>query len=736
MPRFSVIVPAYHVRSSLHACLESVLSQPFDDLEVIVVCDGVADGCAEIADEVAARDRRVAVLRLPADRGPGRARNAGLDRAAGDYVLFLDGDTALTPDALQAVADRLKETGSPDVLLYGHAHVPWTGEPRPDASRRHLAQDGPAPFTLADRPELLRVPPVVWNRAYRREFLERRGLRFPSGHHGHLPVTYPALLAAGSLATLDRVCVRHRPPRSRVHGDRDFDVFAQYDRLFAYVDGRCALARWRAPLFGRMVEDLTALFSAPGRLPAARRAEFFRLLRAHHRRHLTPGAAAGAPGRLVRGLVRLGAHRPFRALAAARAARGRAARRVRGALRGLRGALLRAHYRIQLRLPLRAGHAVFAAPGSPGYGGCPAALEERVRELVPGMRTAWVRGRGQGGTVPAGVRVVRPGTAAYWTVLARSAYHVGDTAGEAEGLVKRRGQVFLRTRHGTPIGHEGLDLQWRPAARGAVDFAALLRAADTWDHVVTANRHATLVQERAFPAAYGVLEYGSPRTDVYVRATAGDVAAARAALGVAEGHTAVLYAPARRDYVTPQPRLLDLERVVLSLGPRCVVLALGAADLPDHPRVVDVSAHPSVEELCLASDALVTDYAPLMCDFAVLDRPVVVHTGDWEAYAAARGTYLDVRACPPGAVARSEDELIDIFTTGHWRGSRSAQLRAAFRDRFCPYDDGHVAERVVRHVFLGQDPVTLPPVVPREERSPAPSAAVVRDVLAGGSRHP
>lgn len=50
----------------------------------------------------------------------------------------------------------------------------------------------------------------------------------------------------------------------------------------------------------------------------------------------------------------------------------------------------------------------------------------------------------------------------------------------------------------------------------------------------------------------------------------------------------------------------------------------------------------------LASDALVTDYAPLMCDFAVLDRPVVVHTGDWEAYAAARGTYLDVRACPPG----------------------------------------------------------------------------------------
>ncbi|MFP3992070.1 CDP-glycerol glycerophosphotransferase family protein [Streptomyces sp. E11-3] len=98
---------------------------------------------------------------------------------------------------------------------------------------------------------------------------------------------------------------------------------------------------------------------------------------------------------------------------------------------------------------------------------------------------------------------------------------------------------------------------------------------------------------------------------------------------------------------------------------------------------------------------------------------MVIYADDWEAYEAARGTYFDLRAFPPGAVARSQDELIDIFATGHWRGSRSAQLRAAFRERFCPYDDGRAAERVVRHVFLGER-AGLPPVLPLADRRPAP----------------
>src|SRR5690606_34787662 len=104
---------------------------------------------------------------------------------------------------------------------------------------------------------------------------------------------------------------------------------------------------------------------------------------------------------------------------------------------------------------------------------------------------------------------------------------------------------------------------------------------------------------------------------------------------------------------------------------------------------------------------------------------IVLHTPDRETYEEIHGSYLDVTAFPPGAVTYSEDELIDVFTSGHWRGSRSAQLRAAFRARFCPHDDGWVAERVVRRVLSGE--IEQPPAIPLPERRPVPSAAALHD---------
>ncbi|MEU9980031.1 bifunctional glycosyltransferase family 2 protein/CDP-glycerol:glycerophosphate glycerophosphotransferase [Streptomyces sp. NPDC050856] len=732
MPRFSVIVPAYKVQAYLHACLESVLAQSYDDLELIVVDDCSPDGCGAIIDEFAAGDPRVVAVHLPENTGLGPARNAGLARVTGEYVLFLDGDDTLVPGSLEAIAHRLKETGSPDLLVYDYARVYWSGRAVRNEFRGHLTEAGPAPFPLADRPGLLKVLMVVWNKAYKREFIERQGFTFPPGFYEDTPWTYPALMAAGTIATLDRVCVHYRQRRTgsilRTTSRRHFDLFDQYERVFSFIDARPELARWRPVLFRRMADHFTSVFSARGRLPRGTRADFFRRARAHYRRYRTPGATPKFTTRLRHALVRLGSHRTYRAVTLARALLRRARRYGSAAVRAVRGALLQAHYRVQLCLPLRADLAVFSAYWSRGYACSPAAVEERVRELAPHIRTAWICAPAYAHTVPPATRRLRPGSAAYWTALARATYLVNNVNFDRR-LVKRRGQLLVQTQHGTPLKHMGLDLQYRPAAGRDMDFARLLRDIDKWDYLVSANRHSSMVWERVYPAAYRVLEYGCPRSDVFQRATATDVALLREALRVPEGHTALLYAPTHRDYVRPQPRLLDLDRVVRALGPRFVILSRphpthgGEGPPPcENPRVIDVSGHPSVEELCLASDALITDYSSLMFDYAGLDRPIVLHTADWEAYEAARGAYFDVRAFPPGAVARDEDELIDIFVSDHWRGSRSAQLRAAFRARFCPCDDGHAAERVVRHVFLGEDPAALPPVVPLEERRPAPAA--------------
>lgn len=703
MPRFSVIVPAYKVQAYLHECLESVLSQSYRDLELIAVDDCSPDGSGALIDEFAARDPRVRPLHLAENQGLGPARNAGMAQARGDYLVFLDGDDTLTPHALRAIADRLKETGEPDVLVYDYARTFWTGETLRNQAAAQLAEQGPAPFRLEDRPGLLQLLMVAWNKAYRREFVEREALTFPQGYYEDTPWTFPALMAAGSLATLDRVCVHYRQRRrGNILGTtsrRHFDVFEQYDRVFQYVERHPPLARWRPVLFRRMVDHLAVVFTRPGRLPREARAEFLRKARAHYRRYRVPGA----PLTLRHSLIRWGLHRTYRALQAASALRRGLLKSTTRLVRSLRATALRAHYRVQRTLPLRADRAAFGA--AEGRGCNPAALEEAFRALTPHIRTAWL---------------TDPDRAAYWTALARSKYLVNNAEFDHR-LVKRRGQVLIQTQRGTPLGHMGLDLQERPAAAGDLDFERLLEDVDRWDYVVSANRHSTLVWERVHPGDYTTLEYGQPRTDLFQKATSAEVARLRAALGIPEDTVAVLYVPAPRDYRRTQTSPLDLERVLRRLGPGYVLLARTPGPVPRDARIIDVTGHPSLPSLCLASDALVTDYAPVMFDYAGLDRPIVLHTEDWEAYDAARGTYVDLRSFPPGAVARNEDELIDIFATGHWRGSRSAQLRAAFRERFCPYDDGRAAERVVRHVVLGE--AGLPAVISPGERHPVPSAA-------------
>ena len=91
MNLISVIVPVYKVEPYLRRCVDSILAQTYQDLEVILVDDGSPDNCPEICDEYAAQDERIKVIHK-ANGGLSSARNAGLDAASGDWVSFIDSD--------------------------------------------------------------------------------------------------------------------------------------------------------------------------------------------------------------------------------------------------------------------------------------------------------------------------------------------------------------------------------------------------------------------------------------------------------------------------------------------------------------------------------------------------------------------------------------------------------------------------------------------------------------------
>jgi CDP-glycerol glycerophosphotransferase len=259
----------------------------------------------------------------------------------------------------------------------------------------------------------------------------------------------------------------------------------------------------------------------------------------------------------------------------------------------------------------------------------------------------------------------------------------------------------------------GLDLRDSNTPERRTNFAALLRRCSRWDFSVSSNAFSTLAWERAYPVPFETLEAGYPRNDGLAAATDDDVRRIREELGIRPDQTAVLYAPTHREYEDRYVPVLDLAALADGLGPDHVVLArlhyfheAGAdpllLELHREGRVRDVAAHPSVEELCLAADVLVTDYSSIMFDYGVLDRPIVIHAPDWEVYREMRGTYFDLMAEPPGAVTRTDAEVLDALRSGAAAGDEARALRAAFRARFCALDDGRAAERVVRRVFLGE----------------------------------
>ena len=181
----------------------------------------------------------------------------------------------------------------------------------------------------------------------------------------------------------------------------------------------------------------------------------------------------------------------------------------------------------------------------------------------------------------------------------------------------------------------------------------------------------------------------------------------RAELGIAPGQKAVIYAPTHREYTKEYVPLVDLDELVAALPEHFVVLMRahyfygGDAASAAGPRVIDVAAHPSIEDLSIASDLLVTDYSSLMFDYAVLDRPIVIYAPDWETYRTERGTYFDLLAEPPGAVATTQAELTDVLRSGRAEDADSAALRRTFRSRYCSLEDGRAAERVVRRLWPG-----------------------------------
>lgn len=117
-PKVSVIVPVYGVEKQLPRCIESLLAQTYEKIEILLVDDGSRDASGRICDDYAAKDERIKVLHKE-NGGVSSARNLGLSAITGEYLLFLDGDDALEPNTIKACLDAATD-GNYDLVCFGY----------------------------------------------------------------------------------------------------------------------------------------------------------------------------------------------------------------------------------------------------------------------------------------------------------------------------------------------------------------------------------------------------------------------------------------------------------------------------------------------------------------------------------------------------------------------------------------------------------------------------------------
>lgn len=268
MTRISAIITTYNVEAFIATAMQSVIDAGFADLELIVVDDGSTDATRQVADVIGAAAPADRVRYVPVyfsrntPGGVASAANAGLDRASGEVVIFVDGDDWVLPHRLGAAVAQHLAT-APDVTVCGCKEY-WNDSGAysryPEA---HVWDALPKATTLTARREtVLRMAPFPWRKIYSRDFLDRHRLRFPVGDffYEDNPFHWDSTIRAERFGFFSPVTHVHRMARTgqtvAAMGLKPLKIFDHAETIRAQLDAAGQAESLRGGFFQWLVDHV------------------------------------------------------------------------------------------------------------------------------------------------------------------------------------------------------------------------------------------------------------------------------------------------------------------------------------------------------------------------------------------------------------------------------------------------------------------------------------------------
>lgn len=185
-PILSIIIPVYNAATTIENIVNEILAQPFSDFELILVNDKSPDNSLNIIKKLAKKDSRIIVINKTVNQGPAEARNSGLLKVHGKYVMFFDADDSFDPDMMQNFIKAIKSKSDYQLVNSGFTiqtikdgkilqNIPVCTEALPKQGSEHWRQ-----YII----RLLGIDGrlyAVWGKLYLTDIIKKNNLRFQSG---------------------------------------------------------------------------------------------------------------------------------------------------------------------------------------------------------------------------------------------------------------------------------------------------------------------------------------------------------------------------------------------------------------------------------------------------------------------------------------------------------------------------------------------------------------------------
>ncbi len=346
------------------------------------------------------------------------------------------------------------------------------------------------------------------------------------------------------------------------------------------------------------------------------------------------------------------------------------------------------------------------------YADSPRNIYEEIVERKLNYRKVWVYNSNVRFSDPNTKKIKRL-SPEYYYYLARAGYWINNQNFPSY-LQKPKGTTYIQTWHGTPLKKMLFDIE-NIQGRTEGYLERVHGATKNWDYLISPSEYASKAFRSAFRYEGEMLEIGYPRNDLFFKEGIEDISKkVKQKLDLPMDKKVILYAPTFRDNQTAGNNKfkfdlnMDLQSLKERLGDEYVLLMRMHVVISSKFKVEEelsdfvynVSSYPDIQELYLISDILMTDYSSVMFDFANTGRPMLFFTYDLDEYKNdIRGFYMDFEQEAPGPLLFNTGDIIQAVSRIDEVEKEYEGKYAAFRQKYCPLEDGNASKRLVDRFF-------------------------------------